>query len=108
MVEALAAHRAVLFAKKINVFWVVVEGDSLQVIKGVNTSKLSKASYGHIIDEIRLLLSSLSCCNFVHVQHEGNKLSYALPRRAVVSANIDVWLEDLPHYLDVVLLFDLV
>ena len=29
MVEALAACRAVLFAKEISVFWVVVEGDSL-------------------------------------------------------------------------------
>ncbi|KAL0005365.1 hypothetical protein SO802_012926 [Lithocarpus litseifolius] len=78
MVEALAARRAVMFAKEISVFRVVVEGDSLQVIKAVNNSKLSMSSYGHIIDETRLLSTSFSCCNFVHVQREGNKLAHAL------------------------------
>ncbi|XP_050289981.1 uncharacterized protein LOC126728155 [Quercus robur] len=80
MVEAQATRRVVLFAKEINVFRVVVEGDSLQVIKVVNSSKRSKTPYGHIIDETRLLSSSLSCCNFVHVQREGNKLAHALTR----------------------------
>ena len=107
MVEALAARRAVLFAKEISVFGVVVEGDSLQVIKAVNSSKRSKTTYGHIIDETRLLSSSLSCCNFVHVQREGNKLAHALARQAAVSADTDVWMEDLPHDLYDVLLFDL-
>ncbi|KAL0001451.1 hypothetical protein SO802_015232 [Lithocarpus litseifolius] len=67
MVEALTTRRAVMFAKEISVFRVVVEGDSLQVIKVVNNSKLSKASYGHIIDETRLLSTSFSCYKFVHV-----------------------------------------
>ena len=107
MVEALTARKAILFAKEINVFRVVVEGDSLQVIKAVNSSKLSTTPHGHIIDEIRLLSSSLSCCNFVYVQHEGNKLAHALTRRAIVSANTNVWMEDLPRDLDDVLLFDL-
>ena len=96
-----------MFSKEINVFRVVVEGDSLQVIKAVNSSKLSKTPDGHIIDEIRLLSSSLSCCNLVHVHSEGNKLVHALAHRAVVSADIDVWMEDLPRDLDDVLLFDL-
>ena len=107
MVEALATRRAILFAKEISVFRVVVEGNSLQVIKAVNSSKRSKTPYGHIIDETRLLSSSLSCCNFVHVQREGNKLANALARRAVVYADTDVWMEDLPCDLDDVLLFDL-
>ncbi|KAL0001329.1 hypothetical protein SO802_015110 [Lithocarpus litseifolius] len=107
MVEDLAARRAVMFAKEISVFRVVVEGDSLQVIKAVNNSKLSMSSYGHIIDETRLLSTSFSCCNFVHVQREGNKLAHALARRAVLSADFDVWMEDLPRDLDDVFLFDL-
>ncbi|KAK9998718.1 hypothetical protein SO802_018321 [Lithocarpus litseifolius] len=106
-VEALAARRAVMFAKEISVFRVVVEGDSLQVIKAVNNSKLSMSSYGHIIDEIRLLSTSFSCCNFVHVQREGNKLAHALAHRVVLSVDFDVWMEDLPRDLDDVFLFDL-
>lgn len=37
----------------------------------------------------------------------GNKLAHGLARRAVLSANTNVWLEDLPRDLDDVLLFDL-
>ncbi|KAK9983282.1 hypothetical protein SO802_032807 [Lithocarpus litseifolius] len=64
MVEALAARRAVMFAREISVFglwW----------------------------------------------RHEGNKLAHALARRAVLSADFDVWMEDLPRDLDDVFLFDL-
>ena len=58
----------------------MVEGDSLQVIKVINTSKSSKAPYGHIIDEIKLFSSSISCCNFIHVKRRGNKLAHTLAR----------------------------
>ena len=107
MVEALAARRAVLFAREIFILQAMVEGDSLQVIKAINTSKPHKAPSGHIIDEIKLLSSFLSCCNFVHVKRGGNKLAHALAHQAILSANTDVWLEDLPRDLDDVLLFDL-
>ena len=78
LVEALAARRAVSFARKICILRVVVEGDSLQVIKAINTSKSFKAPYGHIFDEIKLLSSSMSCCNFIHVKRRGNKLAHTL------------------------------
>lgn len=101
IVEALAASRAISFAREISILWVVVEGDSLQVIKAINYTKSSKASFGHIIDEIKLLSSFLPCCSFVHV------LAHALEHRALLSADTDVWFEDLPRDLDDVFRFDL-
>ena len=85
----------------------MVESNSLQVIKVINNTKPSKTSYGHIIDGIKLLSSSLPCCSFVHVRREGNKLAHALARRAILSADTDVWLEDLPRDLDDVFQFEL-
>ena len=105
--EALAARRAISFAREICILRAVVEGDSQQVIKAINTSKSSKAPYGHIIDEIKLLSSSMSCCNFIHVKRKGNKLAHAFAHRAVLSADTNVWLEDLPYDLDDVFQFDL-
>ncbi|XP_065623665.1 uncharacterized protein LOC136065005 [Quercus suber] len=107
MVEVLAASQAISFVREISILRVVVEGNSLQVIKAINNTKSSKTSYGHIIDEIKLLSSSLPCCSFVHVRHEGNKLAHVLVRRAILFADIDVWLEDLPRDLDDVFQFDL-
>ena len=78
MVEALVDSWAISFTKEISILRVVVEGDSLQVIKPISNIKPSKTSFGHIIDEIKLLSSSLLCCNFVHVRREGNKLTHAL------------------------------
>ena len=51
--------------------------------------------YGHVVDDIRFLSSSVSC-SFLHVKRKGNRLAHTLTRRAVSSANLNVWLEDLP------------
>ena len=72
MVEALATSRAINFTKEITILRVVIKGDSLQVIKAINNTKPSKTSYGHVIDEIKLLSSTLTSCSFVHVRCEGN------------------------------------
>jgi len=71
MVEALAANRAISSAREISILRVIVEGNSLQVIKAINNTKPFKASFRHIIDEIKLLSSFLPCCSFVHVRHKG-------------------------------------
>ena len=55
MVEALAASRAISFARETSILRVVVEGNSLQVIKAINSTKPSKTSYGHIS-------MRLNCC----------------------------------------------
>ena len=57
MVEALAASQAISFVREIIILRVVVEGGSLQVIKAINNTKPSKASFRHIINEIKPLSS---------------------------------------------------
>ena len=105
MVEALAASRAINFAKELCIHQMVVEGDSLQVIKVINDSRPSWTMFGHFIAEFQIL-SSTVCCSFNHVRREGNKLAHALAYRAILSADIDVLLEDLPRDLDDVFQFD--
>ncbi|KAK7852655.1 hypothetical protein CFP56_038305 [Quercus suber] len=63
--------------------------------------------YGHVIEETRQLGSCLELCSFHHVKREGNKLAHSLPRRAVLSADMDVWVEELPEDLDAVFQGDL-
>ena len=99
VVEALAARRAICFAQELSLHNVVIEGDSLKVIEAIIDTRPVQTLYGHIIDEIRLLSSSF-ICNFMHVNRKGNKLAHALARRAVLSADIDVWIEELPRDLE--------
>ena len=99
MVEALAARRALTFAKEISIFSVEVEGDSLQVIRAINNKKLDRSGLGHIIHDIKLLGSCMQSCSFLHIGRGGNKLAHSLARRAVLAADTDVWLEELPQDL---------
>ena len=59
MVEALAASRAINFLKELSIHRMVVEGDSLRVIQAITDTRLVQTLYGHIIDEIRFLSSSI-------------------------------------------------
>ena len=66
---------------------------------------LFQIMYGYVVDDIRFLSSSIFC-SFLHVKRKGNRLTYALARQAVSSADTDVWLEDLPPNLNDVFQFD--
>ncbi|XP_050254643.1 uncharacterized protein LOC126700507 [Quercus robur] len=97
--EALAARRAICFAQELNLHNVVIEGDSLKIIQAITDTRLVQTLYGHVIDEIRLISSSF-ICNFLHVNQKSNKLAHALARRAILSADTDVWIEELPRDLE--------
>ena len=53
-----------------------------------------------MIEETRQIRASLWQCQFLHVRREGNRLAHALARRAISTANTDVWVEELPSDLD--------
>ena len=106
MVEALAASRVVAFAKELCLQSMVVEGDSLRVIQALIDARPSRTMFGHVIADIHSLVSNVDC-SFCHVKREGNKLAHALARRAVASADFNVWLEELPRDLEDIFQFDL-
>ena len=56
LIEALAACRAISFAKELNIHQMVIEGDSLQVIQAINGIRPVRTMYGHVIDDIRFCL----------------------------------------------------
>jgi len=63
--------------------------------------------FGHIIEEIMNFKRSMFLFSFKHVKRERNKLAHALTRRAVLAADTNLQLEDLPPYLDGVFQYDL-
>ncbi|XP_075645403.1 uncharacterized protein LOC142616429 [Castanea sativa] len=105
--EALVASQVMAFARELSLFRVIFEGDCLRIIKAINAKEPCHTLFGHIIEEQGSLTSSLTSCNFQHVKREGNNLAHALARRVVVSADTDVWVEELPWDLEDVFNFDL-
>ncbi|KAK7809482.1 hypothetical protein CFP56_004049 [Quercus suber] len=100
MAEALAAKRAVQLATEMSFLRVMVEGDCKRVIQALQASGRSLMLYGHVLEDIRRVGSTLQICSFHHVFREGNLLAHSLARRAVLTADIDVWVEELPSDLD--------
>ena len=106
LVETLAAHRAISFAKELSIHQMVIEGDSLRAILAINEARPIRTMYGRVVDDIIFLPSSVSC-SFLHVKRKGNRLAHALAHREISSTNLNVWLEDLPRDLDDIFQFDL-
>lgn len=96
IVEALASRRAVEFARDLSLFYAILEGDCLRVMQALIASGGCNTLYGHIVNETKRLGGALRRCSFQHVHRDKNNLAHSLARRAALSTDIDVWVEDLP------------
>ena len=96
LVEALAARRAILFSQELCLAHVMVEGDSLKVITAINNPQKNRTQWGHVVEDIKRASSWFQTCSFGHLYREGNSLAHSLAKRPVLSADLDVWLEELP------------
>ena len=63
--------------------------------------------YGHIIDLTKRFGNVLRSCMFQRVRRDGNRLAYSLIKKAVLFADLEVWVEELPEDVDVVFQSDL-
>ena len=87
LAEVFAARRAVVFAKELSLFQVMIEGDCLLVIQALNNSGQCNTLYDHVVEETQSLGSTLQHYQFQHVRREGSRLVHALARGAVVSGH---------------------
>ena len=67
MAEALAVRRAMVFARELSLFNVILEGDFLQVIQALNYPGHCSTLFGHIIDETKRIWGLLRQYKFQHV-----------------------------------------
>ena len=106
MAETLAAKRAVRFATELCLFQVIIEGDCSRVIAALKSFGRCHILFGHIIDETKQIGGTVRSCLFQHVR-QGNKLAHCLAKKAVLSADTDVWVESLPEDVEDVFHSDL-
>ena len=76
--SASAARRVVQFMLELGFQQSVFEGDSEVIIKALDNGNFSLASVGHIVKDIRSILSLLQTMSFSYVRREGNFVAYAL------------------------------
>ncbi|KAK9989549.1 hypothetical protein SO802_029788 [Lithocarpus litseifolius] len=103
----MAARKAVELALEIGISNVIFEGDSDIIYRELISTDPSLALHGHVIQDIRCLVSSFVSFSFTHVRRQGNNVAHALARWAINSSNSTVWMEDVPPDIQYVVQADL-
>ena len=57
--EAIASHYAVYFSMDLGVHNLILEGDAIKLVQVVNSNAPNLSRFGHVVDDIRQVLSSL-------------------------------------------------
>jgi ribonuclease HI len=93
----MGAIYAVEFGRDIGVQDVILEGDSLIVVKALQAKTENLSPYRHLIEDTRLLLSNFRMAEVRHVKRIFNKVAHGLAREAVKNCVDNIWMEKTPH-----------
>ena len=76
-IETLAALRAIVFAKELSVFKVVVEGDCLKVVQALKARERCNILYGTVIEDACNQGASMQACLFSMLDERA--ISWPMP-----------------------------
>ena len=96
-VEAIACREAVKFALQLGLTEVVFEGDSESITMAIISGKPCFSSYGHILDDVKALISHFASVSFLHVKRQGNAVADKLAKVAKNFPCPHVWSDDIPN-----------
>ncbi|KAK9993995.1 hypothetical protein SO802_023698 [Lithocarpus litseifolius] len=94
--EALACLKAAQFALELGITRVVFEGDSAVVINALLQGAGAFASFGNILDDIRVLSTAFQLVDFTFVSRCCNSVADTLAKNAKIFVGAQVWLHDVP------------
>ncbi|KAK8546682.1 hypothetical protein V6N12_027456 [Hibiscus sabdariffa] len=94
--EVLACLQAIVFAKELGFRRIVVEGDSLSVIKKVNCNIADKSIIALIIHDIKEVARNLESVSFCFARREANNAAHVLARDGRFNGAPMYWIEEAP------------
>uniref|UniRef100_A0A2N9H8G1 RNase H type-1 domain-containing protein n=1 Tax=Fagus sylvatica TaxID=28930 RepID=A0A2N9H8G1_FAGSY len=106
MIEALAAKRAIIFAKEVGVADVEFEGDAENVIRDLSSNDPIHTPYGLVLEDATAMLQEFQRFSMSHTRRSGNTVAHALARRASECNSSLIWMEEVPPDITHVLLND--
>ena len=95
-IKALAANKALEFAREMDIKDAVLEGDSLLVMKELKFKNIGLALFGLLLQDSLDLSSGFSKLSYSHTKREGNIVANNLAQLAVNFSNCVIWMEDVP------------
>ncbi|XP_030974640.1 uncharacterized protein LOC115994576 [Quercus lobata] len=95
-IEALAANKALEFAREMGILEAVLEGDSSLVMTTLNSKNPELAPFGLLLQDSLNLSAGFSKLSYSHIKREGNTIAHNLAQLAVNFPNCVIWMEDAP------------
>ena len=93
-IKALAAYKAVGFARELGLSQVVLEGDSSIVMSTLNSSYPGLAPFGLLVQGTLNVATGFSKLSYSHTKKEGNSVAHNLAQLAANIPNCVIWMED--------------
>ncbi|KAK8516718.1 hypothetical protein V6N13_080825 [Hibiscus sabdariffa] len=102
--EAKACERAVIFAMELGFRSVIVEGDSLTIIKKLNSTTLDKSEVSPIIRDILSLKISFDNITFSFVGRSENASAHEMAKLGRQFGEARYWIEEAPALVEQLIL----
>jgi ribonuclease HI len=103
--EALAAFHAVDFCREIGLKCINLEGDAKQVVDAINSPTMVWNRFGHLVEDTRRILHSLTSWKCTFVNREANEAAHGLARAAITNVSDRFWRDSTPNCIsDIVLM----
>ncbi|KAK8490128.1 hypothetical protein V6N13_097283 [Hibiscus sabdariffa] len=98
--EAFACEKAVSLAIDLGFRSVQIEGDSLSVIKKLQSVAADKSIISPIIDDIRVLVGSFEEITISFVNQAGNAAAHELAKLGIHQSEPMIWIEEASASVD--------
>ena len=98
-VEAMVTATTLIFANDIGVRRVILEGDSLAVIKALREGEQPLSPTGPLLEHVGMYSQRFETVLYSHSKREGNSVAHSLARYANSISDFLVWMEDVPPHI---------
>ncbi|XP_042942822.1 uncharacterized protein LOC122277005 [Carya illinoinensis] len=105
-VEALAILRGLQFCIHLGIHNLVIESDSLLVVKEFNKKGSLKDTFDNVIREAKELMTQFGTCEVQHVNRSCNEVAHSLVKFGLSVQNISLWWGAYPDVISNILWSD--
>ena len=106
--EAKAVELGLLFARDLSIQDFTLKSDSLTLINALQDLSPPPSSVAALVFSSVAMSHSFRCVDFSHVGRNGNRPAHLLARHALGIADLSIWVEKIPCFLEQALNQDVV
>jgi ribonuclease HI len=102
--EAMAAWYAFQFGRDMGGSFIILEGDSLEVVIALRRKVSANWVCGQLLDDIKTFFSHFNSVDVRHVRRDANKGAHVLAKCAISQLLDMVWVEECPPFIHSIVL----